>query len=77
MIWFFTLNSTGIYREIGRISKSLGSCSQDNIQKPLLLSLPATVLQNENSKALFAKYEGPKIKCALIGKKKRNIIGTY
>ena len=28
------------------------------------------------SKALFAKYEVPRIKCSLIGKK-RNIIGKY
>ena len=62
------------YREIGRINKSLGSCSQDKIltyRNQLYSIYQQQIYKMKMSKALFAQYEVPRIKCSLVGKKKK------
>ena len=74
MIWFCTLNSTGIYREIGRINRSLGSCSQDKIltyRRQFYSIYQQQIYKMKISRAVVAKYEVPRIKRSLIGKKKK------
>ena len=59
---------------MGRINKYLGSCLQDKIltyRCQFYSIYQQQIYKMKMSKVLFAQYKVPRIKCSLVGKKKK------